>query len=67
LDRLVVKSSAFSRPMTEIVRLWQRCLDGDYERARSEFRRLDEIYGFARRHQLWAQQALEVHAAAGGG
>ncbi len=65
LDRLVLKAPASSRPMTEIVRLWQRCLDGDFERARLEFTRLDEAYRFGRRYELWAQQALEVKAAMG--
>lgn len=44
------------------------CLDRDIERAGAEFERLDGMYGFERRHELWAlwaRQALEVKRAMG--
>lgn len=62
LDGLIAKSSDFFRPMAEVVKLWQVCLDGDYDAARAEFRRLDEAYKFRLRPELWAQQVLEVNA-----
>jgi len=63
LDRLIEKSSPFSRPMNEVVRLWQMCLDGDQDKAEAEFARMNEAYRFEGRCELWAQQALQVKAA----
>lgn len=63
LDRLIEKSSSFSRPMNEVVRLWQRCLDGDYDRAAADLVYLRKAYDIDHRRDLWAQQALEVEAA----
>lgn len=60
LDRLVEKSSPLSRPMMEVVRLWQRCLDKDYEGARKDLARLRSHCGVDRRTELWFRQALEV-------
>lgn len=71
LDRLVEKSSGFMAPMVKVVRIWQHCLDGDWDTAaagiaelRRDFR-LEDVPG------LWAKQALEVerhiaHATSGG-
>lgn len=63
LDCLIEKSSELSRPMNEVVRLWQMCLDGEYDRAGAEFRRLDAAYVLGVRRDLWALQAFEVRAA----
>ncbi len=65
LDRLVEKSSDLSKPMNEVVRLWQRCLDHDFDAARADLSRLREEYGIDSRSDLWAKQALEVEAAMG--
>ena len=65
LDRLVEKSSEFSRPMNEVARLWQRCIDRDLDGARTDLARLREQYGIDDRRELWAKQALEVEAAIG--
>ena len=60
LDLSIKRSSGFSRPMSEVVRLWQMYLDGEYEGARLEFARLEKVYALRWRWELWAQQALEV-------
>jgi hypothetical protein len=62
LERLIRKSSPTCRPMIEVARLWQMCLDGDAEGAMTEFDRLDDVYDYAGRRELWAQQALEIKA-----
>jgi len=63
LDRLVANSSAHSRPVMETVRLWQRCLDGDYDIAAREIAEFKEAYGVDERSfQLWARQVREVEA-----
>ncbi len=62
LDRLVLKSSAFSRPMNEVVRLWQHCLDNDLDVATADLARLRDVYEIDQRRDLWAKQALEVEA-----
>ncbi|MBY0565179.1 MAG: hypothetical protein K2P58_13470 [Hyphomonadaceae bacterium] len=62
LDRLIESSSPTSRPMNEVVRFWQMCLDGSREQAMREFERLDGVYGFKNRYELWARQALQVRA-----
>jgi hypothetical protein len=62
LDRLVAKSSPASRPMNEVVRLWQRCLDGELEVAAIDLARLRAEYSIDHRQDLWATQALEVEA-----
>lgn len=63
LDRLVEKSSSAARPMNEVVRLWQRCLDGDFDAATNDLARLRDVYDIDHRRELWALQALEVEAA----
>lgn len=60
LDRVVEQASPKCRPMMEIVRLWQRCLDKDYDAVKTEFAELDGKYGYRNRHEIWAQQALAV-------
>jgi hypothetical protein len=60
LDRVVDRSSEKCRPMMEVVRLWQRCLDKDYDEMKREFAELNEKYGYSKRHEIWAKQALAV-------
>jgi hypothetical protein len=60
LDRLVAKSSAYSRPMIEVVRMWQRCIDKDFEGAAHDMARLRAEYGVDGRPDLWFKQAVEV-------
>jgi hypothetical protein len=61
LDRVVAQASAQCRPMMEVVRLWQRCLDEDYDAAKLDFAELDGKYGYRSRHEIWAKQAIEVN------
>ncbi len=63
LDRLVAKSSENSRPMNEVVRAWQRCMDEDFDAVAADMARLREVYSIDGRDDLWAKQALEVEAA----
>jgi hypothetical protein len=60
LDRLVERSSARCRPMMEVVRAWQRCLDEDYAAAKADLARLRRDYGVEGRHELWAKQIPEI-------
>lgn len=63
LDRLVASSSDHSRPMMETVRLWQRCLDGDYDIAAREIAEFRQAYAMDERSfQLWARQIREMEA-----
>jgi hypothetical protein len=60
LDRLVEKSTPHSRPMMEVVRLWQHCLDKDYESARQGIARMRSIYDVDGSAELWFRQAIQV-------
>ncbi|MEQ1713266.1 MAG: hypothetical protein ABL908_17955, partial [Hyphomicrobium sp.] len=40
LDRLIAKSSPTIKPMIEVVKLWQLCLDGDWEGANTDLANL---------------------------
>lgn len=60
LDRLVEVSSPHSRPMMEVVRLWQRCLDKDYGDAKNDLSRLRAVYDLDGRPELWFRQALQI-------
>lgn len=60
LDRLVERSSEHSRPMMEVVRMWQHCIDKDYESAKQDMDRLRRQYDVDGRHELWFKQALAV-------
>jgi hypothetical protein len=60
LHQLIEKSSAFSRPMIEVVRLWQQVLDGDLDTARRNYRRLTDLYGVDVNDSLWAVQARDI-------
>jgi len=64
LDRLIGKSSEFYRPMIEVVKLWQLCLDGDKDAANRQLRDLREKYALDERGDLWAVQAREIQASA---
>jgi hypothetical protein len=60
LDRLVEKSSPQCRAMMEAVRLWQRCLDEDYDIAGRELERLKREYPVSRNSGLGSRQILEI-------
>lgn len=60
LDRLVEKSSDHSRPMLEVVRLWQRCIDRDHAGLKKDIGRLRDKYGFDGRREVWFKQAVAV-------
>lgn len=60
LDRLISKASPTIRPMLEVVRIWQMCLDGDKDAARGEIERLKAAHDLPKMGELWAIQALEI-------
>lgn len=60
LDQLAAKSSDFFRPMIEVVKLWQICLDKDWDAASAEMSMLRSRYDLAKANILWARQAIEV-------
>lgn len=60
LDRLVETSSEHSKPMMEVVRMWQRCIDKDFEGAVRDMARLRSIYGVDGRPELWFRQAVTI-------
>ena len=62
LERLIARSSAISRPMLEVVRLWQHCLDRDFVTARATAERIASQYDAARSTDLWARQLQQVAA-----
>lgn len=62
LDRLIAKSSPLSRPMIEVVRLWQLCLDADLDMARAEANTLRRRYDVAGSNTIWARQIPEIEA-----
>jgi hypothetical protein len=61
-DRLVAKSSDFSRPMIELAKIWQIYQDRDRERAREEILKFQDRYKIDDRNVLWAVQARQVRA-----
>jgi hypothetical protein len=60
LDRLVERSSPASKPMIEAVRMWQRCIDKNYEGAKADMARMRAEYGVDGRPELWFKQAVEI-------
>jgi predicted O-methyltransferase YrrM len=62
LDRLIMHSSQQMRPMIQTVKLWQLCLDKDYDAAFHAFTELDRSHDLRKSHELWARQALEIEA-----
>ena len=62
LERLIGKASPTIRPMIEVVRIWQMCLDGDKDAARREIERLKAAHELPTMGELWAIQALEIEA-----
>ena len=62
LDRLIDKSSTHSKPMMEVVRLWQHCIDKDYEIAGIEIDRLRSKYKIDGRPEIWFKQALRIES-----
>lgn len=60
LDRIIAKSSPFFRPMAEVIKVWQHCLDGDFAAARALYADVDSRRNFAASDELWSTQAREV-------
>jgi len=60
LDLLIAKSSPTMKPMIEIVKLWQLCLDCDWEAARRHLLGISGRYDLAGSQQLWARQAKQI-------
>jgi len=60
LDRQIEKSSSFYRPMIEVVRIWQQCLDGDWLLAKQALAALRHEHDLESVHVLWAEQALKI-------
>ncbi|MBU1213218.1 MAG: class I SAM-dependent methyltransferase [Alphaproteobacteria bacterium] len=62
LDRIIAKASPTIKPMIEVVKAWQLCLDGDWEEAEQAHRKLRHARDVEMMQALWAKQALEVAA-----
>lgn len=61
LDRLIEKSSEHARPMLEVARAWQRCMDKDYAGAGRDFARLHREYAAPEfRNALFMRQAEKI-------
>jgi hypothetical protein len=60
LDRLIAKSSPTIKPMIEVVKLWQLCLDRDWDAARRHHADIRARYDLAGSGQLWVRQAAEI-------
>lgn len=60
LNTLIDRSSKVMKPMIEVVRLWQACMDERWDWAAKEFERLAATYDLSKGRDLWARQALEV-------
>jgi hypothetical protein len=60
LERLVARSSEKCKPMIEVVKVWQRCLDEDHAAAKADIARIRRDYGAEGRHDLWVMQILEI-------
>ena len=62
LDRLIEKSSESARPMNEVVRIWQLCLEKDWSAADTAMKAFRKIHDLEAAKLLWARQAIEVEA-----
>ena len=60
LDRLIAKSSATMKPMIEVVKVWQLCLDKDLSAAAKTLANLQAQRDLAEGTELWAQQARSI-------
>lgn len=60
LDRLIGQASPFMRPMIEVVRIWQLCLDQHWAEAARSMTAFRATHDLSRQTLLWAKQALEV-------
>lgn len=60
LDHLLSKSSRFMRPMIQVVRIWQQCLDKDWDAAAYDMAELRRTFNLERETALWAKQAIAV-------
>jgi len=61
LDRLIARSSDDARPMLEVTRIWQRCMDKDFAEAKRDLRQLHLTYGAPEfRHKLFMRQAAMI-------
>lgn len=60
LSRLIEKSTLPSRPMIEVVRIWQHCLDKEWTAARQALTDCERTYRIDEHEELWARQAREL-------
>lgn len=60
LDRLITKASPTIKPMIEVVKLWQLCLDKDRIAAGTAITQFELTYDSNNRQELWATQLREI-------
>lgn len=60
LDQLLGTSSLFMRPMIQVVRIWQQCLDKDWDAAAHDMAEFRRNFNLEREKALWAKQAITV-------
>lgn len=63
LDRQIAKSSDFYRPMIEVVKLWQHCIDHDWDTAHKAMAAFRKNHDLENTQILWATQARDVENA----
>ncbi len=62
LDRLIEKSSSKNRPMMEVVRVWQLCLDHDFATARARIADMHRQYDVDNIKDLWVEQLRQIES-----
>ncbi|MBV9692299.1 MAG: hypothetical protein JO261_01235 [Alphaproteobacteria bacterium] len=60
LDRLIAKSSPACRPMMEMVRVWQLCIDQNYDAAHAGIVRLKASQPAPESGTLWSKQMGQI-------
>ncbi|MDN2566093.1 hypothetical protein N1F89_07655 [Aquibium sp. A9E412] len=62
LEVAIEKSSAKMRPMLELVKIWQLCIDKKWPDADVALRNFREKHDVFNRHELWAKQSFDVES-----
>jgi hypothetical protein len=60
LERLADRSSAFMKPMIEVVTVWELCQQRRYPEALGRLDCVGDEAALAQRPELWARQALQI-------
>ena len=60
LDRLIAKASPKIRPMIEVVKIWQVCIDADWDIAARTIANMRTSYDLDQQNALWARQLRQI-------